>query len=393
MMPFDIGLYLKLIGYSLRDARTLRRVGRVLALALLCPTIVGFGSLGMLLDWIFFPGLRSTRIRTPVIVTGHARSGTTLMVKLLSRDDRYAWVMTYEMILPSITQKRLARWAAAFDREYLDSFFTRRVRAWEDRVFAKGREMHPMGLSMPEEDAFMLAATFLHAQVGMFFPYQREIDRLFYFDQRTRRQRERAMKFYQRCVRRHLYLHGGNDAGVVFLSKNPTMVGALVSLRAIFPDAKFVVMMRSPYETIPSLLKMMVRNWRILGYQRDEIDEPLRLLGEQCLYYYQYPFEALADLPRDRCAFIRYEELVEDPSTTIESLYEQFDFPLSQAFADELQNAEKRSRQHRREHVYNLEEFGLTRAEIRKALPEAFERFGWDEPVPQEPEPPRSSRA
>ena len=119
----------------------------------------------------------------------------------------------------------------------------------------------------------------------------------------------------------------------------------------------------------------------------------MQMLAKQCLYYYQYPFEALADLPRDRCAFIRYEELVEDPSTTIESLYEQFDFPLSQAFADELQNEEKRSRQHRREHVYNLEEFGLTRAEIRKALPEAFERFGWDEPVPQEPEPPRSSRA
>ena len=52
MMPFDVGLYLKLIGYSLRDAKTPRRVGRVLLLALLCPAIVAFGSLGMLLDWV-----------------------------------------------------------------------------------------------------------------------------------------------------------------------------------------------------------------------------------------------------------------------------------------------------------------------------------------------------
>jgi hypothetical protein len=226
----------------------------------------------------------------------------------------------------------------------------------------------------------MLAATFLHAQVGLFFPYQREIDRLFYFDQRTRRQRERAMKFYERCVRRHLYLHGGADSKLFFLCKNPTMVGALVSLRETFPDARFVVMMRNPYETIPSLLEMMVRNWRILGYERDEIDEALRLLGKQCLYYYQYPFEALDDLPPERCAFIRYEELVESPSKTISSLYDQLGFELSAAFGAELDAEERRSKNHRREHVYSLEEFGLTRAEIREALPEAFERFGWDTP-------------
>jgi hypothetical protein len=380
MVPFDFGLYCKLIAYSLRDAKTPRRVGRVLLLALLCPAIVFFGSIGMLLDWVFFPGLRSTRITTPVFVTGHARSGTTLMVKLLSRDEHYAWVMTYEMILPSITQKRLVRWAAAIDREYLGCFLEKRVRDWEDRVFAKGREMHPMGLTMPEEDAFMLAATFLHAQVGLFFPYQREIDQLFYFDQRTPRQRGRAMKFYERCIRRHLYLHGGNDAGVVYLSKSPTMVGALLSLREMFPDAKFVLMMRNPYETIPSLLKMMVRNWRILGYQRDEIDEALRMLAEQCLYYYQYPFEALADLTPERCAFVRYEELVASPAKTIEALYQQLGFPLSETFAAELRAEERRSRKHRGEHIYSLEEFGLTRAEIRSALPEAFGRFGWDPP-------------
>jgi hypothetical protein len=381
MMPFDARLYLKLIGYSLRDARTPRRVVRVLVLALLCPAIVVFGSIGMLLDHVFFPGLHSTRIRGPVIVTGHARSGTTLMVKLLSRDERFAWVMTWEMIFPSITQKRLVRWAAAVDREYLGSFLATRLRRWEDRAFEKGRQMHPMGLTLPEEDAFMLAATFLHAQVGLFFPYQHEIDQLFYFDQRTPRQRERAMRFYERCVRRHLYLHGGADSKLVFLCKNPAMVGALVSLRETFPDARFVVMMRNPYETIPSLLKMMVRNWRILGYQRDEIDEALQMLAKQCLYYYQYPFDALEDLPTDRCAFVRYEELVESPAKTIAGLYDQLGFELSEAFAGELAAEERRSKKHRREHVYSLEEFGLTRAEIRAALPEAFERFGWDPPA------------
>ncbi|MCA9511888.1 MAG: sulfotransferase [Myxococcota bacterium] len=385
-MPFDWRLYLKLIGYSLRDARTPRRVGRVLFLALLCPSIVLFGSIGMLLDWVFFPGLRSTKVEKPVFVTGHARSGTSLMVKLLSRDRRMDWVMTYEMILPSIVQKRLVRWIAAVDAEYLGGALARRVTAFEDRLFEKGRQMHPMGLTIPEEDAFLLAATFLHAQIGLFFPYQREIDELFYFDQRTPRQKRRAMRFYADCIRRHLYTNGGTHHGLTFVSKNPTMVGALLSLRETFPDARFVVMMRNPYETIPSLLKMMVRNWRILGYQRDEVDEALQLLAKQCLYYYQYPFEALDDLPPERCAWVRYEELVDAPAKTIEALYAQLGIPMTPDYAAELEREESRSRKHRREHVYSLDEFGLTRAEIRDALPEAFERFGWDPPAPRAPE-------
>jgi hypothetical protein len=49
-----------------------------------------------------------------------------------------------------------------------------------------------------------------------------------------------------------------------------------------------------------------------------------------------------------------------------------------------LRDEDERSKEHRAEHVYSLEEFGLTREEIRAALPEAFARFGWEEPVSTE---------
>ena len=84
---------------------------------------------------------------------------------------------------------------------------------------------------------------------------------------------------------------------------------------------------------------------------------------------------------------VGYEELVESPSKTVERLYEQFGLPLAETFASELRREESRAQQHRSEHVYNLEEFGLTRSEIREALPEAFERFGWDPPDADAPPP------
>ena len=377
MMPFDVRLYLRLIAWSLRDARTPRQVGRAVFLALLCPAIVLFGSLGMVLDWVFFPGLRTTRIETPVIVTGHPGSGTSLMVKLLSRDPRYACMVTWEMIFPSITQKTLVLWATAFDRSYLGGLLAKRVTAWEDRVFATGRKTRAMGLTMPEEDGFLLAASFLSAQAGVFFPYPRELDRLFYLDQRTPRQRGRAMRFYQRCVRRHLYLHGGNESGVIFLSKNPAMVGALVSLREIFPDARFVVMMRDPCETIPSLLEGVEHALRLLGLDGAELEHALDLRTQQSLHAYQYPFEALDDLPPERCAFVRYEELVESPSATIEALYQQLGLAQSDDFVAALRAEDGRPDAHRREPMGSQGEPETPRAELRAALPVAFARFGW----------------
>ena len=65
---------------------------------------------------------------------------------------------------------------------------------------------------------------------------------------------------------------------------------------------------------------------------------------------------------------VRYEELVEQPAETIESLYEQLDIPLSPDFADELTREEQRSKRHRREHIYSLEEFGLSRAQQRRVV-------------------------
>ncbi len=37
------------------------------------------------------------------------------------------------------------------------------------------------------------------------------------------------------------------------------------------------------------------------------------------------------------------------------------------------------TRDHRTEHVYRLEGFGLTHAEIRVGLADLFQRFGWEE--------------
>jgi hypothetical protein len=126
---------------------------------------------------------------------------------------------------------------------------------------------------------------------------------------------------------------------------------------------------------------MMERNWRASGYSREEMDEALRLLSQQSLYYYKYPFEALAGLAEDRVAFVRYEELVEKPADTVRGLYRRFGWGMSAEAEAALAAAQERARGHRAEHRYSLGEFGLSVEAIRGELSEAFGRFGWEGPV------------
>lgn len=372
-VPFDVVTYRRLLRLAFADRPRGGRRALLLAVAILFPFWSAVNQLFLVLDELLFPAWRRTPLEQPVFVVGHARSGTTLMHTLLARDARFSFFRTWEMFLPSITQKKIVDGLVALDR-WLGRPLARRVLAFEERAFAKGRQMHPMGLANPEEDEFLLLLAFATPVLAMLFPHQSELNRLFFFDRLPERQRRRVLDFYEDVVRRQLWLRGGTR----HLSKNPVFVGKLRSLVDRFPDARFVLMERHPYETIPSILKMMERNWKAVGANRETIRRELHVLGELSFDYYTYALEVLDELPPERCAVVAYADLVERPAKTIEQVYARLGIPLAPAFAERLAEEEKRSRSHRSEHVYSLEEYGIPRAEIRARLAPLFERFGWE---------------
>jgi hypothetical protein len=375
-VPFDFQTYLEMFRLAFRDRPARGRRILLGVLVVLLPLWSAVNTLCLWLDHLLFPGFRRTPVTTPVFIVGQPRSGTTLMHTLMSADDEHVThFMMYELFLPAIVQKKLVRLLGRLDRRWLDGAVARRITAWEDRTFAKGRQMHPMGLTNPEEDEFLMMLCCASSTLAMVFPYQRELNRLHYFDQRPAAVRRRIMRYYRGCVQRQLCLNGGDR---ILCSKNPVFVPKLRSLIETFPDAKFIVMLRTPYETIPSILKMMERNWKATGCDRDRIAESLRLLGEQCLHTYRYPVEALQQRPADTVAFVHYTDLVASPTQVFREVYARLGLPLSPAFAATLAREEARSKQHRSEHVYDLHEYGLTRAEIHTALGDLFERFGWE---------------
>jgi hypothetical protein len=376
-VPFDFRNFFTMFRLAFRDRMSPRRRKVVWFMLFAVPILASMNALCLLLDRIFFPGFRKVEIRDPIFILGHARSGTSLMHRLMTRDsEQFSWFMTSELFVPSLIQKKLIRFIGQCDRRFFGSRIEKRITAWEDRAFAKGRQMHPMSLTGPEEDEFLMALTFTSGTVAMIFPYMRELRDYASFDAQPEWQRRPVMNYYRECLRRQIYLNGREK---IHLSKNPVFSGKVASLIEAFPGARFVVLARNPYETIPSLLKMMTRNWKASDCDRSRIADSLQVMGEISIYHYLHPFEVLDEKPGTRWTAVRYEELVESPRKTVGQVYDALGLSMAPEMSESLVKEEQRSKEYRAEHLYSLKEFGLTREEIRARLAPLFERFGWTE--------------
>ena len=136
-------------------------------------TAFSFASfLGLALDHVIFPGFRQVNIRKPVFIVGNGRSGTTHMHRLLAGDARrFTWFRTYEMLMPSIVQRKVLWLLAALDRRLLSGAIAKRLRVAEDEAFEEVRGKHNWRLDGPEEDDFLLFNNWSSASLVFPFNY------------------------------------------------------------------------------------------------------------------------------------------------------------------------------------------------------------------------------
>lgn len=379
---FDFHNWLELIrlGSAVPSERQRRGLRRLLLLGI--PLRALLHSVCFFLDGILFPGLWRVKVKAPIFVIGHARSGTTLAHRLMCMDERMSAFRYWELRLPSLLEKKLVHALAWLDARVLGRRIERRLAAWEERKFGAVKQIHKMGLNVPEEDDLVYFDSCASGFWSTKLPVMGDLD-FFHFDQRPARSRRRMMRFYRECVRRQLYLNGGDR---IHLSKNPTWCGRVESLIEAFPDARFVVLYRNPYETIPSLLKLLHVSWKHQGnVDAEKIAESSRVMVDLSYETYLYPLESLARHPGIPVASIDYRELVAEPKRTIERAYAEIGLAMTEQFRAALQREQERSRRHETEHRYSLAEFGLDDREIRSRLSPLFERFGWDvEAKPEE---------
>lgn len=377
-MYFDFKTYLVVLRAVLTDKPSIRRLFTQLFLIILLTIWAAANAIFLTLDYILFPRFRRTPIEKPVFIVGNARSGTTFFHRLLCGDqDRFTYFRMWELLFPSVTQKKLVMWSVSGFRTVFPKAFNGLVE-WEKGLMPELRKQHYIGVDTPEEDEFLLLPSFSSAMLEVFFPYISELKHLVIFDERPEATRKRVTRFYKGCVKRQLYCYADKGNCLTLVSKNPAFVSKMRDISREFPDGKIVYIMRNPFETIPSLLKLFSTAWEGQGLDIGNYQAGVQELVDGCIRDYHYAMEVLDELPPERYAIVQYTDLVSDPKTTIEQVYERLQLPISEEFEQKLLAERKRQKRYHSENAYSLEQFGVDQKELEKQLAPILERFGFN---------------
>ena len=378
-MYVDLANYFYTVRRALREPHDSRRRKLVWSIALLYPIVAAIDFVCFALDHLLFPGFRRIQVRRPIFIVGGARSGTTHTHRLMAADgERFSYFKTWEILLPSIVQKKLIHAIGALDRRVLGGSLEARLQGRQDRALGKARRMHDWRLDGAEEDGFLGLHSFGSGTLSVIFPYNRAYEPISDLDgHASAKQRKRTLDFYESCVKRQLYVDGPDKR---LLSKNPGFMNWMSSLRERFPDCQFVFPARNPLETTPSLLNMLEKGWRALGCDPVDIEDALRWLEHQQLASFRHAFDVMDELPEGDSVVVPFAEIVSEPRAAIDKIYTKLGMDISPEYARWLDSEQEKSRSYTSQHRYDPRSLGVPVADIRAMLGPIFERCGWQLP-------------
>jgi hypothetical protein len=374
-MYLNIGLTSRALFHSfLGQPFRLRRWLIVTFFMLLLSCFWGVVAIGRALDHVFFPAFRRQEIRRPVFIIAPPRSGTTFLQKLLAQNrEAFAPVLMYQTIFPSIFIQKIILGIGALGRNP-DSLLGLLVTWFERRFFGGWDNMHKMRLAQPEEDDGFFVYTFVTEAIYLLFPYVRLLWGAGFADDLPPAQRRRVMRYYRSCLQRHLYLHGRNK---ILLSKATQLSGSVNSLRAEFPDARVINILRNPAESIASHISVFYPVWRWVNPALPKKSQESLEYAELAAAWFRHLEEKNSRADRSRYLRILYRDLVSRPAETVRSIYRHFRIPLSPRASAKITQAAKKSLEYKSTHHYSLREFGLSADWLRHQLGPMMKKYGF----------------
>ena len=267
------------------------------------------GILAVIQNLLLGKKIDRTKLRSdPVFIIGHWKSGTTLLHELLALDQRHTVPSTYACLAPShflVSQKLLG----PFLRPLLPS------RRSQDDV--------RVGLDRPQEDEWALCILGVPSPyLAVAFPNQLPHDPE-YVDLRDVATEQ--LSRWKNTWTRFLKAVALRSPDRRLVLKSPLHTARLDVLLELFPEARFVHVVRDPLDVYASTLHL----WRRMAE-----DEGLQVLGSQNLEsfvmgnfvaLYRSFLQDRHKIRSDHICQIRYEDLVADPINCLRSVYDQLD--------------------------------------------------------------------
>lgn len=292
------------------------------------------------------PEVRDEPVTAPVFVVGLPRTGTTLTYNLIARHPGHRGPKLWEM-----TNLGLPRPAA--ERERLIAQARKRF-ATVAKLSPAWAHLHPLVADSEEEDFMLRAHTEMYATWG---PLPRYLDHVAQAD----------LTDDYLFLRDALQVMAAGEAPERWVLKHPMNLWRMPEILRAFPDARFVWTHRAPGAAVASGCSMaeathvlytkpghidldrIGRDW--LGISAGGVERAVRLREE---------------LPADAVIDVVYDDLLADPATVMHGVFERLGVTWGEA--DDANLAAALDRTGHRPHVYTLERYGLTEAQVAEAF-------------------------
>jgi len=374
-MYFNYPDFLKALSLSLfQKPFRIRRWIYVLFFSALFLSFMPFVALLRWLDILLFPDFRKTEVHQPVFIIAPPRSGTTFLQNALCQDEeRFIYWRMYQTIFPSICSQKLVDVLVYLDHK-LGSVFSSLLNWCEKKWFGGWDDLHKMRLNQAEEDDAIYLYAFVSEAIFLLFPFVEQLWNVGFPDALPAQKRQKLMAYYRSCLQRQIYANGNGRA---MLIKSTQSCGAVESLKKEFPDARFITIMRNPFESIASNVSITVPVWQAHSPEITKNGPESRAYAGLVVEWYKhlFHFRSLVSLENYFC--IDYRGLRNDPVRTIENLYDHFGWVMSENFRAKLREIGARNKNFQSNHQYSLEEFGLSRQMLEKELASILETYAF----------------
>ncbi len=291
----------------------------------------------------------------PVFVIGHWRTGTTWLHELLTQDERNTWPTTYQCFEPNhfLLTEKILRWRWLIpSRRPMDNM--------------------DMGFDRPQEDEFALAILGQPSPyLTIAFPNRDDHDEAYYeLEGLPAPAREAWKRAFLGFLRRVHFQRPGR-----LVLKSPTHSFRIPTLLELFPDARFVHIVRDPRVVFPSTVHLWKSLHSAQGLQRPHFRGLEERVYETFLRLYERVEEGRKRLDPRRFFEVRYEDLVADPVGQVRDLYDHLELGGFDAMLPRLER-------YLDEHAgYRTNRYELTdalREEIESRWGDVIRRYGYD---------------
>jgi hypothetical protein len=306
------------------------------------------------------PEILTEEIKSPVVIVGLPRTGSTMTHRLLASDPRHTAMLWWE-----------GRYPAMLDNE-VRGHPNERMEMGKAEVEAvmqaspEALTIHPWDYNGADEEILLLEHTFLSTVPESFM-------RLPTYSKWVESQDHIHAYAQLKIMLQYLQWQNPGRGKKRWVLKSPHHLGFIDKLLKIFPDSKVIQTHRDPLKTVPSFCSMCSNLFEPLtnSYNKNAIGHhwahKLAKVLNHCM--------EVSNSNKENFLNLEFQKMIKDPILEMEQVYKFIDEDFTDQ-AENAMNAWKEENQHEMgAHQYSLEEFGLESSFIDSYFSEYINQY------------------